>query len=239
MKISERCKKQIEDMEKLANELKMTNKFEPYQVVAWDRDFESISELYLAYKDTISEKIALQADFEESEDRCATLEAENNSLRNTIKNMKENFTEHLNALEAENHNLKKQIEDVKKQTYDMYSHKLVKLQFLEAENQILKEQVIDGLNKECNKLETENEKLKHDIEELKCCNNNQGRTIDMLRETNDSQFNQIKAYKDKLFTKDEEIRKLYEKVGELHTIKKSFEVLRALYLGDYENDEPF
>lgn len=61
----------------------------------------------------------------------------------------------------------------------------------------------------------------------------------MLREDNDSQFNQIKTYKDKLFTKDEEIKKLYEKVGELHTIKKSFEVLRALYLGDYENDEPF
>lgn len=95
-------------------------------------------------------------------------EAENNSFRNTIKNMKENFTEHLNALEAENHDLKKQIEDVKKQTYDMYSHKLVKLHFLEAENQKLKDQVT-----------------------------------------------------------------------QLHTIKKSFEVLRALYLGDYENDEPF
>lgn len=195
MKISERCKKQIEDMERLANELKMTGKFEPYQVVAWDRDFESISELYIAYKSTIDQleditKLYHEAndyidDFEESEDRCATLEAENNSLRNTIKNMKENFTEHLNALEAEN------------------------------------------------------EKLKHKIEELKCCNGNQGRTICMLREANDSQFNQIKAYKDKLFTKEEEIRKLYEKVAQLHTIKKSFEVLRALYLGDYENDEPF
>lgn len=41
---------------------------------------------------------------------------------------------------------------------------------------------------------------------------------------------------DKLKTENERLR---EKVGELHTIKKSFEVLRALYLGDYENDEPF
>lgn len=200
MKISERCKKQIECIERIANKLKVSGECAPYNVVLWDRDFESISELYLAYNSTIDQLEDITelyhkandyiADFEESEDRCAILEAENNSFRNTIKNMNENFTEHLNALEAENHDLKKQIEDVKKQTYDMYSHKLVKLQFLEAENQILKEQVIDGLNKECNKLETENEKLK-------------------------------------------------DQVTQLHTIKKSFEVLRALYLGDYENDEPF
>lgn len=150
MKISKRCKKQIEDIERIANKFKMTNKFEPYQVVMWNRDFESISELYLAYKSLDEENETLKADFEESEDRCATLEAENNKFRNTIKNMNENFREHLNALEAENHDLK-----------------------------------------------------------------------------------------DKLFTKDEEIRKLYKKVGELRTIKKSFEVLRALYLGDYEDDEPF
>ena len=136
MKISERCKKQIEDIERIANKLKITGKFGPYKVVLWARDFESISELYLAYKSLDEENETLRADFEESEDRCATLETENNRFRNTIKNMKENFTEHLNALEAENERLKDQ-------------------------------------------------------------------------------------------------------VVQLHTIKKSFEVLRALYLGDYENDEPF
>ena len=126
MKISERCKKQIENIEKLANEYKVLGEREPHNVVMWDRDFESIIELYLAYKDAISEKIAIKSDFEESEDRCAALEAENNELKEQIKSLKE------------------------------------------------------------------------------------------------------------------ENRKLYEKVGELHTIKKSFEVLRALYLGDYENDnEPF
>jgi DNA repair exonuclease SbcCD ATPase subunit len=146
MKISERCKKQIEDIERLANEFKVLGEKEPHSVVMWDRDFEAITELYTAYKSTINQleditKLYNKAndyidDFEKSEDRCATLEAENNRFRNTIKNMNENFREHLNALEAENHKLK-------------------------------------------------------------------------------------------------------DKVSELHTIKKSFEVLRALYLGDYEDDEPF
>lgn len=112
-------------------------------------------------------------------------EADNDRYINTIKNMKENFTEHLNALEAENHDLKKQIED--------------------------KEQVIDGLNKECRSLHN---------------------TINILRADNSRQSHEIR----KLKTENERLR---EKVGELHTIKKSFEVLRALYLGDYEDDEPF
>lgn len=190
MEISERCKKRLDDLDNMINKMKIQGRTEPYNVVVWDIDVESIIELDLSYQDTIAENHDLKKQIENVKRQTYDmyshkLEAENNSLRNTIKNMKENFTEHLNALEAENHN------------------------------------------------------LKHDIEELKCCNGNQSRTIGMLREANDSQFNQIKAYKDKLFTKDEEIRKLYEKVDELHTIKKSFEVLRALYLGDYENDEPF
>lgn len=146
MKISERCKKQIEDIERIANKMKTQCRTEPYNVVMWDKDFESISELYLSYNSTINQLEDITklyheandyiADFEESEDRCATLEAENNRFRNTIKNMNENFRGHLNDLEAENERLK-------------------------------------------------------------------------------------------------------EQVAQLHTIKKSFEVLRALYLGDYENDEPF
>lgn len=88
MKISERCKKQIEDMERLANELKITDKFEPYQVVAWDRDFESISELYIAYKFLDEENETLTADFEQSEDRCATLEAENKRLKDQVTQLR-------------------------------------------------------------------------------------------------------------------------------------------------------
>lgn len=136
MKISEKCRKDIEDLIEVRNKLRNDGFSPPYEVVMWNIDFDNISELYLAYKDSISEKIAIQADFEESEDRCATLEAEN-----------ENFREHLNALEAENKKLRAQIN----RQYEKYN----------------------------------------------------------------------------------------DKINELHTIKKSFEVLRALYLGDYENDEPF
>lgn len=227
MKISERCRDTIDKLTDARNNMKKNGETEPYGFCMWDIDFESISELYLAYNSTINQLEDITelyhrvndyiADFEESEDRCATLEAENNRFRNTIKNMKENFTEHLNALESENHDLKKQIEDVKKQTYDMYSHKLVKLQFLESENHDLKdslenkEQVIDGLNKECRSLHN---------------------TINILRADNSNQSHEIH----KLKTENERLR---EKVDELHTIKKSFEVLRALYLGDYEDDEPF
>lgn len=153
-KITERCEKNINNLINEGNKFLMDdNTSGPYNFVLWEYDWSSIHELYLAYKslDEENEKLKKQltditllyqeahdyiADFEESEDRCATLEAENNRFRNTIKNMNENFREHLNALEAENHKLK-------------------------------------------------------------------------------------------------------DKVSELHTIKKSFEVLRALYLGDYENDEPF
>ncbi|MBP3630734.1 MAG: hypothetical protein J6J23_04510 [Clostridia bacterium] len=116
MKISERCKKQIEQINQAGLKLKESEYEEPYDFVMWNSDFESIMELYLSYEDTIKQL---------------------------------NQTEHLNALEAENAELKE-----------------------------------------------ENEKLK-----------------DLLDTKNDQ-------------------------VSQLHTIKKSFEVLRALYLGDYE-DEPF
>lgn len=164
MKISERCKKQIEDIERIANEFKVKGKCEPYDVVLWNRDLESISELYIAYK-------LLEAENNELNEIMTGLHKECRSLHNTI-----------NILRADNSN---------------QSHEIHKLK---TENERLKE----NFNEHLNALEAEN----HDL-------------------------------KDKLFTKDEEIRKLYEKVGELHTIKKSFEVLRALYLGDYENDEPF
>lgn len=160
MKISERCKKQIEDIERIANELKVTGEREPYDVVLWNSDLESISELYIAYK-------LLEAENNELNEIMTGLHKECRSLHNTI-----------NILRADNSN----------QSHEM--HKL-KTDFEESEDR-------------CATLEAEN----HDL-------------------------------KDKLFTKDEEIRKLYEKVGELHTIKKSFEVLRALYLGDYEDEEPF
>ena len=130
MKISERCKKQIEDIERIANEFKVTGKREPYDVVLWNSDLESISELYLAYKS----------------------------------------------------------------------------------------------------LEVENEKLKHDVKKLQWHNDNQFKLINTLKDCNDKQYNQIERQREKY----------KEQCNQLHTIKKSFEVLRALYLGEYENDdEPF
>ena len=98
----------------------------------------------------------LYEDYQQLVRRIDKTEADNDRYIDTIKNMKENFTQHLNALEAENEELKKQIED----------------------------------------------------------------------------------YKYWITVKTEDMCKLKDKVSELHTIKKSFEVLRALYLGDYE-DEPF
>lgn len=156
MKISERCKKQIEDIEKRANEFKITGDHAPYNIVFWDRDFESITELYLAYKDF--------------EDRCATLEDENENLHSNI-----------NHLRQCNGNQYKQIQELKKQLTDITElyHEVndYVADFEESEDR-------------CATLETENNKLK-------------------------------------------------EKLQELHTIKKSFEVLRALYLGDYEDELPF
>ena len=162
MKISEKCKHDVENLIKVRDKLRNDGFSSPYNVVMWGRDFESISELYLAYKDAISEKIAIQADFEESEDRCATLEAENKEL---------------------------------------------------------KEQVIDGLNKERRSLHN---------------------TVNILRQENNELKEQIEHFYVEAENKElkDEIKKLCEKLSELHTIKKSFEVLRALYLGDYE-DEPF
>lgn len=101
------------------------------------KQIEYITEIYHKANDYI-------ADFEESEDRCATLEAENNRFRNTIKNMNENFREHLNALEAENEKLKEQVKGL---------HKECRCDTLAT-------------------LEAENKKLKHDIEELKWRNDN-------------------------------------------------------------------
>lgn len=170
MKISERCKKQIEDIEKLANEFKVLGESEPHKVVMWDRDFESITELYLAYKSTIDQleditKLYNKAndyidDFEKSEDRCATLETENEDLKDALEKSTET------------------------------SHGLYE----------------------------ENRRLHNTINILRADNSNQSHEIHKLKEEN---------------------KKLCEKFSELRTIKKSFEVLRALYLGDYENDEPF
>lgn len=169
------------------NLLRAANSNQSHEIHKLEKQLTDITILYHEAHDYI-------ADFEESEDRCATLEAENeklkeqvkglhkecrcdtlvtleaenNRFRNTIKNMNENFREHLNNLEAENHDLK-------------------------------------------DKLDIVSENLNNHIIELK----------------------------DKLYKADEENKKLKEKVGELHTIKKSFDVLRCLYLGDYENDEPF
>lgn len=200
MKISERCEKQIEDIEKLANECKIKGDHEPYKIVFWDRDFESISELYIAYKLLIDANNELQkayiADFEESEDRCATLEAENEKLKEQVKGLHKecrNLHNTINILRADNSN---QSHELHKLKTDFREH----LNALEAENEDLKD-----------KLDIVSENLNNHIIELK----------------------------DKLYKADEENKKLKEKVGELHTIKKSFEVLRALYLGDYENDEPF
>lgn len=181
MKISERCKKQIEDIERLANECKITGDHEPYKIVFWDRDFESIIELYTAYKllmmtnnefkeqtqDLTEQLNDLQKAYEANKKRLDDVTEENKNLKDTIKNMNENFREHLNALEAEN------------------------------------------------------EKLKKQIESYKYAANVQSKTI----KSRDEQIErQREKYKDQC--------------NQLHTIKKSFEVLRALYLGDYE-DEPF
>lgn len=190
MEISERCKKRLDDLDNMIDIMKKQGITEPYIVVVWDTDIESIIELDLSYQDNITENHNLKKQIEDVKRqtydmyshklaKLQFLEAENNSLRNTIKNMKENFTEHLNALEAENHNLK--------------------------------EQVIDGLNKERRSLHN---------------------TINILRADNSNQSHDIHKL-------EAENKRLKDQVAQLRTIKKSFEVLRALYLGDYENDEPF
>lgn len=138
------------------------------------------------------------------------IEADNDRYINTIKNMKENFTDHLNALEAENHDLKDSLEN--------------------------KEQVIERLNKECRDLhntinifKAANSNQSHEIHELK------KQIEDVKKQTYDMYSHKLV----KLHFLEAENEKLKEKVAQLHTIKKSFEVLRALYLGDYEDDEPF
>lgn len=81
------------------------------------------------------------------------------------------------------------------------------------------------------KLEAENENLKKQVESLRKTVGSYCNHINILRADNSNQSYDMHKLK-------EENKKLKEKVDELHTIKKSFEVLRALYLGDYE-DEPF
>lgn len=156
MKISERCKKQIEDLEKLANEFKVLGESEPHQVVMWDRDFESITELYITYK---------------------LLVDENNDLHKNIRDLRCNIS-HLRQCNGEQYRM---IQELKKQLTD------ITLLYHEVQDYIAD---FEESEDRCATLEAENKNLK-------------------------------------------------EKVAELHTIKKSFEVLRALYLGDYENDEPF
>jgi septal ring factor EnvC (AmiA/AmiB activator) len=139
MKISERCRKQIEDLERIANEFKVLGEKEPHSVVMWDKDFESISELYLAYK----------------------------------------------SLDEENEKLKDALEKSTETTYGLHE---------------------------------ENRRLHNTINILRADKSNQSHEIHILEEEN---------------------KTLCEKALELHTIKRSFEVLRTLYLGDYEDDEPF
>ena len=55
MKISERCKKQIEQINQAGLKLKESEYEEPYDFVMWNSDFESIMELYLSYEDTIKQ----------------------------------------------------------------------------------------------------------------------------------------------------------------------------------------
>lgn len=157
MKISEKCRIDIEGLIEARNKFKMNKCNEPYSMTMWGRDFASILELYTAYK----------------------------------------------LLVDENNEMKERLEDKEKQ--------------------------IRELKKQLTGIITVSENLDNRIIELK----------DKLEIVRENLNNHIIELKDKLYKADEENTKLKEKVSELHTIKKSFEVLRALYLGDYENDEPF
>ena len=103
--------------------------------------------------------------------------------------------------------------------------------FLEAENKKLKNQLKEiKVLKES--FEAENKELKNVIDK-------QTVTIHEVDEENKDLNDVINYLRNENSNLYDRILELKDNSKQLHTIKKSFEVLRALYLGDYEDDEPF